>query len=119
MFPNEHAIYLHDTPAKELFDREVRAYSSGCIRLNEPFEFAYELLSRQMDNPEGYFDALVDSGQQTRVDLVTPIPVHLDYRTAFTDVKGKLQFRRDFYGRDAKIWEAMIDAGVALRAVQS
>jgi murein L,D-transpeptidase YcbB/YkuD len=118
MFPNEHAIYLHDTPAKELFDREVRAYSSGCIRLNEPFEFAYELLSRQMDNPQAYFDGLVESGQQTRVDLVTPIPVHLDYRTAFTDVKGRVQYRRDFYGRDAKIWEAMVDAGVALRGVQ-
>jgi murein L,D-transpeptidase YcbB/YkuD len=119
MFPNPHAIYLHDTPAKELFSREVRAYSSGCIRLNDPFDFAYELLSRQMSNPKSYFDGILATGRQTRVDLETPIPVHLAYRTAFTDAKGHVQYRRDIYGRDAKIWEAMRDAGVALRAVRS
>jgi len=119
MFPNPHAIYLHDTPAKELFSREVRAYSSGCIRLNDPFDFAYELLSRQMSNPKPYFDGILATGRQTRVDLQTPIPVHLVYRTAFTDAKGNVQYRRDFYGRDAAIWDAMVDAGVALRAVRS
>ncbi|MGI1661777.1 L,D-transpeptidase family protein [Palleronia sp. KMU-117] len=119
MFPNPHAIYLHDTPAKELFSREVRAYSSGCIRLNDPFDFAYELLSRQMANPKPYFDGILATGRQTRVDLETPIPVHLVYRTAFTDAKGRVQYRRDFYGRDAMIWDAMRAAGVALRAVRS
>ena len=118
MFPNPHAIYLHDTPAKDLFSREVRAYSSGCIRLNDPFDFAYELLSRQMSNPKPYFDGILATGRQTRVDLQTPIPVHLVYRTAFTDAKGNVQYRRDFYGRDAAIWDAMVDAGVALRAVR-
>lgn len=118
MFPNTHAIYLHDTPAKELFSREVRAYSSGCIRLNDPFDFAYELLSRQMSNPKAHFDGVLATGRQTRIDLKTPIPVHLVYRTAFTDAKGNVQYRRDFYGRDARIWDAMVDAGVALRAVR-
>jgi murein L,D-transpeptidase YcbB/YkuD len=96
----------------------VRAYSSGCIRLNDPFDFAYELLSRQMSNPKPYFDGILATGRQTRVDLQTPIPVHLVYRTAFTDAKGNVQYRRDFYGRDAAIWDAMVAAGVALRAVR-
>ena len=118
MFPNPHAIYLHDTPQKHLFQRETRAYSSGCIRLNDPFDFAYELLGRQMRNPKDYFDAQLRTGRQTRIDLETPIPVHLVYRTAFTEPKGNTQFRRDFYGRDAKVWAAMREAGVALRALQ-
>ena len=96
----------------------MRDYSSGCIRLNDPFDFAYELLSRQMSNPKAHFDGVLATGRQTRIDLKTPIPVHLVYRTAFTDAKGNVQYRRDFYGRDAKIWDAMVDAGVALRAVR-
>lgn len=118
MFPNPHAIYLHDTPAKNLFSREVRAYSSGCIRLNDPFDFAYVLLARQVSNPKQYFDSQLSSGRQTRIDLAQPIPVHLDYRTAFTTAKGGIEFRRDFYGRDARIFAALRNAGVALRAVQ-
>ena len=118
MFPNPHAIYLHDTPAKNLFQREVRAYSSGCIRLNDPFDFAYTLLARQMSNPKQFFDAELATGRQSRVDLKEPVPVHLVYRTAFTTARGGVEFRRDFYGRDAKIWAGLRNAGVALRAVQ-
>ena len=118
MFPNKHNIYLHDTPAKNLFGREVRAYSHGCIRLAQPFDFAYELLSKQTSDPKGYFHKVLDSKKETRVDLVNPLPVHLIYRTAFTTPKGHTQYRRDIYGRDAKIWKALQNAGVALRAVQ-
>lgn len=118
MFPNPHAIYLHDTPQKHLFARELRAYSSGCIRLNDPFDFAYELLSRQRTDGKSYFNRILNSGQLTRINLEKPIPVHLVYRTAFVDGKNGVQFRRDFYGRDAKVFRALQDAGVALRAVQ-
>ncbi|NRA98255.1 MAG: L,D-transpeptidase family protein [Rhodobacteraceae bacterium] len=118
MFPNPHAIYLHDTPQKHLFSRELRAYSSGCIRLNDPFDFAYELLSRQRSDGKSYFNRILNSGQLTRINLETPIPVHLVYRTAFVNGKEGVQFRRDFYGRDAKVFRALQDAGVALRAVQ-
>lgn len=118
MFPNPHAIYLHDTPAKNLFQREVRAYSSGCIRLNEPFDFAYALLARQMSNPKQVFDAELSTGRQSRINLAEPVPVHLVYRTAFTTAKGGVEFRRDFYGRDAKVWAGLRNAGVALRAVR-
>ena len=118
MFPNQYNIYLHDTPAKNLFGREVRAFSHGCIRLNDPFDFAYELLSRQESNPEAFFQAKLATGDETRVNLEEPVPVHLVYRTAFTNVTGALQFRRDVYGRDARIWNALAREGVAVRAVQ-
>lgn len=118
MFPNPYAIYLHDTPDKTLFSRESRAYSNGCVRLNDPHDFAYALLARQEADPKTFFDTILESGKQTRVNLVDPVPVHLIYRTAFTNAKGKTNFRRDVYGRDTKIWEALERAGVELRAVQ-
>jgi murein L,D-transpeptidase YcbB/YkuD len=118
MFPNPHAIYLHDTPAKELFGREVRAFSSGCIRLNDPFDLAYHLLARQVADPKQYFDSQLATGQQTRIDLEQKIPVHLVYFTAIPTAKGGIEFRRDFYGRDAAIWSALREAGVAPVAVQ-
>lgn len=118
MFPNRHNIYLHDTPAKNLFSREVRAYSHGCIRLADPFDFAYELLSKQESNPKGFFHAKLDSGRETTVPLKQHVPVHIVYRTAFTKAKGHMQYRRDVYGRDAKIWRALAKQGVALRAVR-
>lgn len=117
MFPNQYNIYLHDTPAKNLFGREVRAYSHGCIRLNDPFDFAYALLAKQTADPEGFFQAKLRTGAEARVNLNQPVPVHIVYRTAFTDVRGTLNFRRDIYGRDGKIWNALSREGVALRAV--
>lgn len=118
MFPNRHNIYLHDTPSKNLFSREVRAYSHGCVRLADPFDFAYALLAKQMSNPQGFFKAKLATGKEQRVDLKNPVPVHIIYRTAFTTAKGHTQYRRDIYGRDARIWNALSKAGVALRAVQ-
>ncbi|MCH2096173.1 MAG: L,D-transpeptidase family protein [Rhodobacteraceae bacterium] len=118
MFPNKHNIYLHDTPQKHLFAREVRAYSHGCVRLNDPFDFAYALLAVQSDDPKGQFHRILDTRRETKVDLVTQVPVHLMYRTAFTQAKGKINFRRDIYGRDAAIWRALSNAGVALTSVR-
>ncbi len=118
MFPNKYNIYLHDTPQKNLFAREVRAFSHGCIRLAQPFDFAYALLARQEDDPKAYFHRILNSGKETKVVLKQPIPVHLIYRTAYVGPKGDVQYRRDVYGRDAKIWEALQKAGVALPDVQ-
>ncbi|MEL6884300.1 MAG: L,D-transpeptidase family protein [Pseudomonadota bacterium] len=118
MFPNVYNIYLHDTPAKNLFGREVRAYSHGCVRLADPFDFAYHLLAKQEGQPEAYFQSVLATGRETKVDLKQPVPVHIIYRTAFTTPKGHTQYRRDVYGRDAKVWRALSNAGVALRAVQ-
>jgi murein L,D-transpeptidase YcbB/YkuD len=113
MFPNPWSIYLHDTPDKHLFARESRAYSSGCVRLNDPFDFAYTLLAPQEADPKAAFHKVLDTGRQERIFLQPPVPVHLDYRTAFTDARGRLNFRADIYGRDAKIWAALQKLGVA------
>lgn len=118
MFPNKYNIYLHDTPQKSLFSRETRAFSHGCVRLNDPFDFAYALLARQESDPESFFHARLDTGRETTVKLEQEVPVHIIYRTAVTQAKGKINFRRDVYGRDAKIWDALADAGVVLRAVE-
>ncbi len=118
MFPNKHNIYLHDTPSKSLFKREVRAFSHGCIRLADPFDFAYALLAVQRDDPKPYFQSVLKSGRETKIVLENPVPVHLIYRTAFTSERGQMEFRRDVYGRDAKIWDALSAAVVALGEVQ-
>ncbi len=118
MFPNPYNIYLHDTPSKNLFNRNVRAFSHGCIRLQKPFEFAYALLAKQVSNPQEYFQAVLKTGRETKIDLKEPVPVHLIYRTAISKPKGGMEYRRDIYGRDAKIFRALSKAGVALRAVR-
>ena len=118
MFPNRYNIYLHDTPEKQLFGREARAFSHGCIRLNDPFDFAYTLLAPQTRDPKSFFAERLNTGRETGVELEEYVPVHLVYRTAYTQAKGNIQFRNDVYGRDARIWAALERAGVSLRAVQ-
>ncbi len=116
MFPNQHNIYLHDTPEKALFSAERRDFSHGCIRLHAPFEFAYEILLPQAEDPVGLFHRILDTGKQTIVNIAEPVPVHIVYRTASVMPDGRLTFRRDVYGRDRKIYEALAQAGVALTA---
>ncbi len=118
MFPNRYNIYLHDTPQKALFDREVRAFSHGCIRLQKPFEFAYALLAPQTDDPEGVFQQALRSGKNTRIDIVPNVPVHLVYRTAIVPASGRAQYRDDIYGRDARIFAALQAAGVEVGGVE-
>ncbi|MFC7704974.1 murein L,D-transpeptidase [Plastorhodobacter daqingensis] len=118
MFPNKYAIYLHDTPQKNLFGRDMRAFSNGCIRLNDPHAFAYALLAGQVADPEAYFARILATGRETTVPLERPVPIHLDYRTAFVGPDGAITFRRDIYGRDARIFEALTQAGVVLGGVQ-
>ncbi|MCT4553560.1 MAG: L,D-transpeptidase family protein [Pelagimonas sp.] len=115
MFPNKYNIYLHDTPSQHLFSREVRTFSHGCIRLDDPHDFAYALLAVQQDDPVNYFQRIYKSGQETKVVLDQPVPVHLIYRTAFTSAKGQMNYRNDVYQRDRRIWNALANAGVALR----
>ena len=118
MFPNKYNIYLHDTPSKSLFGREVRAFSHGCIRLGDPFDFAYALLAAQTDDPVGLFQSHLNSKQETNVRLDVPLPVHLVYFTAYPSEKGRMEYRRDVYGRDAAIFRALQDAGVVLGPYQ-
>lgn len=114
MFPNPYNIYLHDTPAKNLFAHEVRAYSHGCIRLGDPFDFAYALLTAQTTDPKGEFQSHLDSKQESSVRLESKVPVHLVYFTAWPTAKGQIGYRNDVYGRDARIYNALTKAGVAM-----
>ena len=118
MFPNPWNIYLHDTPQKALFAKEIRAFSHGCIRLNDPFDFAYALLARQTDDPEGTFKAVLRTGAESVIRLEQPVPVHLVYFTAWPTAKGHMTYRRDVYGRDAALLAALRAAGVELPGVQ-
>ena len=103
MFPNEHLVYLHDTPSKSLFERTERAFSSGCIRIEHPFRFA-ELL---LDDPVGWNqDAVVrtiESGETRKVSLPRPVTVILLYWTVASDAKGDVLFKQDIYDRDAAV----------------
>lgn len=115
MFPNQYNIYLHDTPAKNLFDHEVRAYSHGCIRLGDPIDFAHALLARQSPDPKGVFQSELDSKQESSVSLDEKVPVHLVYFTAWPYARGQVGYRNDVYGRDARLFDALAEAGVVLR----
>lgn len=119
MFPNRYNIYLHDTPAKSLFGRDTRAFSHGCIRLHQPFDFAYAILAKQTSDPKGLFDRYLSTGQESTLNLEQDIPVHLVYRTAFTDARGNVHFRGDVYGRDKKIMDALVRAGVVIPGLRS
>ena len=112
IFPNRWNIYLHDTPSKGLFSHDRRAYSNGCVRLGDPFDFAYLLLSQQTSNPQGMFHRALDSGRETWLQLRPNVPVHLVYFTALPDQDGRVRFYGDIYGRDAKVWQAMVKAGL-------
>ena len=113
MFPNQFAIYLHDTPSKNLFARDARAFSHGCVRVENPFELAYILLAPQYDDPRAAFQALLDSGKERWVHLDEPVTVNLTYRTAWVDENGDAQFRADIYGRDESVWAALEAEGLA------
>lgn len=117
MFPNQWNIYLHDTPSKSLFKEDVRAFSHGCIRVADPFDLAHALLSVQSENAEEEFESDLKTGRETIVKFDKTIPVHLVYFTAYPEAKGRMGYRRDVYGRDARLWEALQDAGVALGPV--
>ncbi len=119
MFPNRFNIYLHDTPSKSLFLKDVRAFSHGCVRLQKPLEFAYKLLEKQTSNPITAFSALLETGKEQYVNLAKPIPVYLTYRTAYFGNASKPSYFPDIYGRDKKIFKALSNAGVSLGAVRS
>jgi murein L,D-transpeptidase YcbB/YkuD len=98
---NRFDVYLHDTPSKELFLREDRRISHGCIRVEDPQKLA-ALLMKQ--SPDDIKEAIATSGTVRRT-LAKPVPVFVVYETAFADVDGKLQFRADAYGRDIEVWQ--------------
>jgi murein L,D-transpeptidase YcbB/YkuD len=104
-FPNQFLVYQHDTPDKYLFNKAVRAYSHGCMRVEHPDQYAETLLSISQPE-EGYtaqrIRSLYGRGERN-INLKSPIPVYLTYQTAFIDDSGQLQTRPDIYGLDRTI----------------
>jgi len=107
MFLNKYNVYLHDTPARPLFEESQRDFSHGCIRIQQPIELALYLLRQDPRwNRETMLSALNGAVDQT-VALPEPIPIHLLYWTAWADRDGNIQFRRDIHDRDAPLLTAL------------
>lgn len=106
MFPNRLAIYLHDTSERHLFQRRVRLFSSGCIRVERPFDLAFYLLA-----PQGWareeLNTAMNQSKPRQVSLKDPLPIRILYWTAWVDDAGVMQFRRDHYQRDQDMQTAL------------
>ncbi len=102
LFPNAHAIYMHDTPAKSFFNRDMRALSHGCIRLVDPRRMAAAVLGTSVDK----VNEQIASGKNRAVQVPEKIPVYVAYFTAWPDKAGKVQFFDDVYDRDSYVQKA-------------
>ncbi len=104
-FPNKFLVYQHDTPDKYLFAHDKRAYSHGCMRVENPLKYGEVMLGLALPNEHYTADRLqkMFGGSEVNINFPTGIPDHLTYQTAFVDDAGKLQIRDDVYGRDAKL----------------
>jgi murein L,D-transpeptidase YcbB/YkuD len=105
IFPNEHAVYLHDTPSKYLFSKAERAFSHGCIRVENPYEFAELLLGPDWDQDK--IAATLDSKEIKTVSLPKPLPVLLMYWTAVVSKDDEVFFYNDVYQRDQNVADAL------------
>lgn len=117
MFPNAYNVYIHDTPSKSFFARDARAVSSGCIRVEDPFDLAVLLLS---DVPEWSPDKIRSAMQEQKektVLLKVPVAVMVVYLTAWTDGKDRIQFRNDVYQNDGRVLEALNQKPAGVRAI--
>jgi len=103
LFPNEHSIYLHDTPAKKLFKSKDRAYSHGCIRVHNPLDFARKIFELDGGIAPAKIDGVVNKGKRKQVNLKNPMPIHLGYFTAWVGSNGTLETFKDIYNRDQAI----------------
>jgi L,D-transpeptidase YcbB len=116
LFPNDFNIYLHDTPSRELFEKDVRAFSHGCIRVEKPTELAQWVLGWDAARVD---QAMREGGDNRSVKLPTKIPVYIVYGTAYLR-DGKLHFGNDLYHRDDQLVKAVAEgAVVSARGVQA
>ncbi|MDP3468664.1 MAG: L,D-transpeptidase family protein [Daejeonella sp.] len=108
LFPNNYNMYLHDTPAKSLFNEPSRAFSHGCMRVQEPFKLAQFLLKNDPFWDDEKINAAMNAGTERTVTLKEGVPVFIVYFTAFVDRDGKINFRKDIYERDERMAEMML-----------
>lgn len=111
LFPNKHAVYMHDTPKRNLFNTAQRAYSHGCVRIQDPRKFAQIVLGWSANKVAN----AVEAGENRPVELTKKIPVHMTYFTMWPDDSGKLTSRADFYQRDGALKRALSVTRVALK----
>ncbi len=104
MFPNQYSVYLHDTPQRRLFAETKRAFSHGCVRVDQPFDFAQTILGPKW--PQERIKRLV-GGKEHYVFLPVPLPIHIEYFTAYVDDDGHLVLRGDIYGYEHRIEQAL------------
>ncbi len=103
MFPNNYSVYLHDTPSRNLFSQNYRAFSHGCVRVENPFEFAKVLMSGTENWDSEKFDYYAKRNKTKVLRFENPIPIHITYMTAWADEHGVINFRPDIYKRDSQI----------------
>ena len=103
LFPNAHAIYMHDTPSKSFFNRDMRALSHGCVRLSDPKAMAAAVLGTTKDD----VTAQIATGQNKAIKVPVKIPVYVAYFTAWPNKDGVVQYFDDVYDRDAQTLKAL------------
>jgi len=104
LFPNDYSVYLHDTPSRALFASARRAFSHGCVRVDQPFSFAETVLNHSWT--EQRLKSLIGSGERY-INLPVPLPIHIEYFTTYVDETGRLQMRDDLYGYSHKVKAAL------------
>jgi len=109
LFPNKHAIYMHDTPTKHLFARSTRAFSHGCVRVKNPFKLAENILGWDRSR----IDKKIATGKNGSVRLKQTIPVYIAYFTAWADKQGTVNYYNDIYGRDRRLDRALNQIAIA------
>lgn len=110
MFPNKYNVYIHDTPAKSLFEKDLRVFSHGCVRVENPLDLAVVILEDEGWSRDRIGEQ-VNSGKRRIVKLKQKIPVYVTYITAFANKDGTIHFRRDVYGRDETLAEQLLTGG--------
>ena len=113
MFPNKFAVYLHDTPHKELFNMSNRGFSAGCIRIENPIGLATYLLQDHSEWTHERIEDIIGSGERHVVHLPRELPVHVLYWTAWVDHDGMINFRDDIYERDETLSDALLETPLA------
>ena len=110
--PNSFSVYLHDTPYRDDFVKDVRMFSHGCIRLEKPFEFAELVLKKSPEWTRARIDTVIARRAEHTIRLKTVLPVHIVYATVWRDQDGSVQFRPDYYGLDRKLAAALLRAPI-------
>jgi murein L,D-transpeptidase YcbB/YkuD len=118
LLPNKYEVFLHDTPYREDFAKNVRMYSHGCIRLERPFDFAEYILKDYLGWTKDTILAVVHRIERRTINLKDPIPVYVLYCTAWKDKDGTIQFREDYYGKDRRLSAALLEGSPTIRTAR-